>query len=93
MSNVKMLVLDEGKAEYKNNILIQINHKLKWKWKGIYILVDKMLDMGHMPDIKNLFHNLPSSQMAQKGEKNHMQVMMYTATLMPKIMTLVGRFD
>jgi ATP-dependent RNA helicase RhlE len=51
-----------------------------------------MLDMGHMPDIKNLFQNLPSAKMPLKGEKTHMQVMMYTATLMPKIMNLISRF-
>jgi hypothetical protein len=51
-----------------------------------------MLAMGHLFDIKNLFQNLPSAKMAEKGEKNHMQVMMYTATLMPKIMQLVSRY-
>jgi superfamily II DNA/RNA helicase len=49
--------------------------------------VDKMLGMGYLPDIKTIFENLPST----KGREG-MQVMMFTATLIPKILNLVSRY-
>lgn len=64
----------------------------------IYIsLVDRMLDMGHLPDIKLLFHELPLKSEHNEGQDTQhptdLQVMMFTATLMPKVMHLVSRYQ
>eukprot|EP01125_Pyxidicula_operculata_P002285 TRINITY_DN12184_c0_g1_i1.p1 TRINITY_DN12184_c0_g1~~TRINITY_DN12184_c0_g1_i1.p1 ORF type:complete len:738 (-),score=182.79 TRINITY_DN12184_c0_g1_i1:23-2236(-) len=60
----------------------------------IFVLdeVDRMLDLGHAADIKKIFLNLPRPQKGKNRAEDRMQVMMYSATLMGKIHTLVYRY-
>jgi superfamily II DNA/RNA helicase len=52
--------------------------------------VDKMLQLGHFPDVKGLFTYLPKPQRGKETDK--MQVTMMSATLVPQIEELIQRF-
>jgi superfamily II DNA/RNA helicase len=51
--------------------------------------VDRMLGMGLFPDVRNIYTYLPKPN---KGRQGNMQVVMMSATLMPRIEDLMVRF-
>lgn len=54
--------------------------------------VDRMLDLGHMPDLVSIFKSLPKPRSLTSRGEDPMQVMMFSATIMPRILDLVSRF-
>eukprot|EP01124_Arcella_intermedia_P021074 TRINITY_DN2886_c0_g1_i1.p1 TRINITY_DN2886_c0_g1~~TRINITY_DN2886_c0_g1_i1.p1 ORF type:complete len:713 (-),score=196.30 TRINITY_DN2886_c0_g1_i1:77-2215(-) len=75
-SNVRVVNSSEG--------IIDLSHV------KMFVLdeVDRMLYLGHAPEIKGIFLNLPKPNDAV----HKLQVVMFTATLMGKAMNLISRF-
>ncbi|XP_049850836.1 ATP-dependent RNA helicase RhlE-like, partial [Schistocerca gregaria] len=69
------------------------NSKIDFSEVRCFVLdeVDRMLSMGMFPEVRQIFRALPRPQREKRGV-DRMQVMMFTATLVPRVGELIKRF-